>query len=408
MGLGRRSNRPVTRAMGRTAIAASLILASSCGGGGSSENGSSSSTTQTSTVTKPTVPAANDDLRLNQIQVVGTHNSFHLAAPEAEHDLLAALDPTQAAQRTYSHAPLPDQLEDQGVRQLELDVFADASGGLYADPALRRQAGLGPYLDEAPEMAEPGTKVLHEQDVDYHSVCPTVAECLDQVKTWSDAHPSHVPIAIHVQMKDGPLIFAVPDQAKPEPWDAVALDRLDEEIRSVFPQDRLITPDDVRKDHATLEAAVLDQGWPTLGESRGKVMFLMINGEPYRSTYRDGHPNLEGRVLFTNAVPGQPDASHVNVDNPLEEPGRIEELVRLGYLVRTRADAPDVAASADGSDTSRRAAALASGAQWVSTDHPGRAGDAPYSVALPDDLAARCNPIVGPEGCRDEKVEPVS
>ncbi len=393
------------RGRARASAAALVILLSSCGGGGNAGGDNAISTTST-TSTDPPAIQLDDDLRLNEIQVVGTHNSFHVAAPQAEYDLLAALDPTQAAQRTYSHAPLTEQLEDQNVRQLELDVFADAAGGLYAQPALRSQAGLGPYLDEAPEMAEPGTKVLHEQDVDYHSVCPALADCLEEVKAWSDSHPAHVPITVHIQLKDGPLIFAVPDQAKPEPWNAAALDGLDQEIRAVFPQDRLITPDDVRGDRDTLEAAVLDGAWPTLGESRGKVMFLMINGDPYRSTYIEGRPNLEGRVLFTNASPGQPDASYVNVDNPLEQPGRIEELVLLGYLVRTRADAPDVAASADGTDTSRREAALASGAHWVGTDYAGPIGGRPYAVGLAGDVAARCNPVTGPAGCQDAAVEP--
>ena len=73
----------------------------------------------------------------------------------------------------------------------------------------------------------------------------------------------------------------------------------------------MILPDDVRGDHATLEEAVLEDGWPTLGQSRGKVIFMMDNGDPYRSTYLAGHPTLEGRVLFTNAEPGQPDAAFV-------------------------------------------------------------------------------------------------
>ena len=74
------------------------------------------------------------------------------------------------------------------------------------------------------------------------------------------------------------------------------MDALDAEIRSVVGPDDMITPDDVRGDAATLEQGVLDTGWPTLGESRGKVMFLMDNGGGYRTDYLAGHPTLEDRV----------------------------------------------------------------------------------------------------------------
>ncbi|CAN5549643.1 phosphatidylinositol-specific phospholipase C1-like protein [soil metagenome] len=395
----------------RVALAGAVVLlvAAGCGGGGDDDEGADTTSTTTAATTTTTTVALDDDLTLNQIQVIGTHNSFHQAAPPEEHALLEALNAEQAAERLYSHPALTTQLDEEKVRQMELDVFADSEGGLYADPALRRQAGLPPLVEEVPEMAEPGTKVLHEQDVDYHSACPTLVSCLTEVKEWSDTNPDHVPVAISIQLKDGPLIFDVPDQARPELWTPEALDGLDEEIRSVFSPDDLIVPDDVRGDRATLEEAVLDGDWPTLGESRGKVMFLMINDEPYRSRYLEGHPSLEGRVLFTNAEPGQPDASYVGVDDPIGNGERIDELVTQGYLVRTRSDAPNDEARTG--DTARLEAALDSGAQWISTDHPGPDGAAEqygndYVAQLPGFVAARCNPVTAPADCDDARIEP--
>ena len=380
---------------------------SSDGGGRTSTATRPRGSATTTTSASGTNPA--DRLRLDQVQVIGTHNSFHVAATGKEHQLLVDLNPQQASQRTYTHRPLHEQLGTEKVRQIELDIFADAKGGLYADPALRRQAGLVPYVDEVPAMAQPGTKVLHEQDVDYHSVCPTLIGCLRQVKRWSDADPGHVPLAINIQFKDGPLIFAVPDQAVPERWMTAAMDGLDGDIRSVFDPGDLITPDDVRGDHTTLEQAVLDHAWPTLAESRGKVMFLMINAEPYRSLYLAGHAGLKGRVLFSNASPGQPDASYIGVDDPVADAARIADLVAKGYLVRTRADTP--AKQGETGDTTMRDAALASGAQWISTDYPGPRGAEPqtgtdYTVELPGFRAARCNPVTAPKGCQDRTIEP--
>jgi hypothetical protein len=392
-----------------TALAGSLALASlavACSSDGpKGANGSvDRDRPQPATTTVP----AGDELRLNQIQVVGTHNSFHEAAPPEEHALLEALDPAQAATRTYTHPSLTTQFDEQGIRQIELDVFADASGGLYADPALRGQAGLDPLIDEVPELAEPGTKVLHEQDVDYHSVCPTLVSCLTELHEWSDANPDHVPIAVDLQFKDGPLIFPVPDQAVPERWTAAAMATLDAEIASVFDPNEVITPDDVRAEASTLEASVLGDSWPTLGESRGQVLFLMLNAEPYRSTYLQAHPELRGATLFTNAEPGQPDASFVGVDDPVADGAKIDELVAAGYLVRTRSDEPN--AEARTGDTTRRDAALASGAHWVSTDHPAPGSakqlyGTDYVVELPGSVAARCNPVTAPTDCDDATIE---
>ncbi len=187
------------------------------------------------------------------------------------------------------------------------------------------------------------------------------------------------------------------------------MDGLDAEIRSVFDAKDIITPDDVRGSHATLEEAVLNDAWPTLGQSRGKVMFLMINAEPYRSIYLVGHPDLAGRVMFTNAKPGEPDASYVGIDDPVADGARIDDLVRKGYLVRTRADEPNKQGRTG--DTTVRDAALATGAQWISTDYPGPDGAKPqtgtdYVVELPDFAAARCNPVTAPNGCQDRSVEP--
>ena len=385
-------------------LAAALVLVALTG---CSDDGDDADGAVTTTSAPEPTTELDDDIRLNQIQVIGTHNSFHAAPDPAEHDLLAAMNEEQALQRLYDHAPITEQVSTHKIRQFEFDVFADAGGGLYSTPALRTEAGLRPLIDSFPEMAEPGTKVLHEQDVDYHSVCPTLVACLTEIREWSDANPDHVPIAIAIQFKDGPLIFPVPDQAVPEPWDGEAMTVLDQEILSVFTRERLLTPDDVRGDRDTLEEAVLTDGWPTLGETRGKVMFTMVNGDPYGATYLEVHPD-DGQILFVNAEAGEPDAAVLNVDDPLEEPDRIAVLVRAGYLVRTRADTPHVHAPAD--DISRRDAALASGAQWVGTDYPGPDGASDqygtdYVAQLPGFVAVRCNPVSAPGSCDDDTLE---
>ena len=132
----------------------------------------------------------------------------------------------------------------------------------------------------------------------------------------------------------------------------------------MFSPRELITPDDVRGSYETLNQAVLAGNWPTLKSARGKVVFLM-DQRPVGPVYLEGHPSLRVRVLFTNAVPGEPDAAFTECnEGPADE---IEKLVRQGYLVHARTDEGTNEARAN--DTRRRDAMMASGAQMVSTDY---------------------------------------
>jgi len=241
------------------------------------------------------------------------------------------------------------------------------------------------------------------QHADPDTTCLTLVSCLLAVRDWSDANPGHSPIAILIEAKD--TDFFVPVLPPVVPIDAALFRDLDDEIRSVFPDERILLPDDVRGDHATLEDAILADGWPAVGDVRGKVLFLLDNGGAKRDVYRDGALALEGRVLFTNSFPGEPDAAFVKMNDPESDPTLIPELVQAGYLVRTRADADTVQARED--DPTRRDAALASGAHWVSTDYADpdpRLSD--YFVELPGGGVLRCNPVNAPGFCRDEAFRP--
>jgi hypothetical protein len=341
---------------------------------------------------------------LNEIQVLGSHNSFHVQPQEPLFSLLVAFTPEFRGVE-YTHAPLLEQFDAQGIRQIELDVFADPFGGLYARRGGLIAIGQDPET-HIPALEEPGLKVLHIQDVDFETRCLTFVECLRAIKAWSDDHPGHLPLAVLVEAKDDPI----PDPlnfgfAVPVPFGPAEVDAIDVEIRSVFPERQLLTPDDVRRGRPSLEEAVLALGWPRLGLVRGRVMFLLDNGGSVRDAYLAGHPSLAGRVLFTDGTPGDPDAAFVKANDPLFDAGLIPGLVGAGYLVRTRADADTVQARSG--DTTQRDAALASGAQFVSTDYPvpNPAFGTGYVVRIPGNTVARCNPVLTAPGCRPDALE---
>ncbi len=342
-------------------------------------------------------------IALNQVQVLGSHNSYHVEPRPALFALLVAFSPDLAASLEYTHLPLSRQFAEQGIRQIELDVFADPMGGLYAQRAGLALIGENPDSG-IPALSAPGFKVLHLQDIDFETRCVTFVECLREVKAWSDAHPGHLPIMILVEAKDD-VLPPIIDFTIPVPIGIPEFAALDAEIRSVFPPEQLITPDDVRRGRATLDEAVRSLGWPPLGASRGKVLFCLDNGGDKRDDYLAGNPVLEGRVLFTDASPGDPDAAFVKENDPLADPARIPSLVEAGYIVRTRADA-DTEQARSG-ETVQRDTALASGAQYVSTDYPVPDPDfgTGYFVAIPDGAPGRCNPVNAPPGCRSTALE---
>ncbi len=380
-------------------IAIACLVASACDG---VERGAPAPAIDCSTISATN---SDDCVRLNEIQVLGTHNSYHIAPPPA---LLATLGP-RGRDIEYTHRPLTEQLAQLGIRQFELDVYADPEGGRFARPAaFRLLKGLEPV---GPELLAPGFKVMHTPDDDYLTTCRTLKMCLSEIRDWSRANPWHVPIMVMIEVKD-----AIRDDpggvgfVKPIPVRADELRALDAEIRLVFDADHVLTPDRVRGARATWPRRLRRKDGRRLRTVRGTVLFALDNTDAHRSEYLQGTPALEGRVLFVSSAPGEPSAGFIKMNEALGgEEERIAHNVRTRHVIRTRADIPT--AEARSGSTARRDAAFRSGAQYVSTDYPEASPfGSGYQARLPgaERLAARCNPINAPRGCRDEWLEPGS
>ena len=308
---------------------------------------------------------------LNQLQALGTHNSYH-EYPQPPIDGIQQLQ--------YFEDPLDVQLQSQGVRQFELDVHVN--------------------------IAPAGTfSVLHIEGVDENTTCKAFLDCLNTIKTWSDAHPQHIPIGIQLELKNADI--ALPNL----PYRAVDARR----PRHARRDDPVGVPREPhvharRPARRPRHAAGGDRqdGWPTIDSARGKVMFVMDNSGTFRDWYRTGHDALQGRVIFTNADPGDADAAFIKTNDPKGQFAEIQSLIAQGYITRTRADADTVEARAN--DTTARDAAFASGSTWVSSDFvvPGRAQTmfgSPYVVQIPGGTPARCNPINTPTWCTSPMIE---
>ncbi|AXP81501.1 hypothetical protein CJ739_2428 [Mariniflexile rhizosphaerae] len=306
------------------------------------------------------------DVYLNDVQVIGSHNSYKIAIEQPLFNYLFEQDSSRARSLQYTHISLEDQL-DLGLRNLELDVFYDPHGGYYSNPKgleIVKALGKEPRVfDKEQKLKQPGLKMFHIQDIDFRSHYLLFKDALRALKKWSDKNPDHTPIFILINTKDQ----VIENLLKPLLFTKEALNSIDSEISSVFSESQLIIPDLVRGDFEILEEAILKKGWPRLCDLKGRFLFVLDEKEDKINKYLDGHPSLKNRILFVNSKEGNPEAAFRIVNDPVKDFDYIKELVAKGYLIRTRADSGTKEARTN--DYTPFEKAKTSGAQVISTDY---------------------------------------
>lgn len=335
--------------------------------------------------------------KLNETQVIGTHNSYKTAIDKPVMDTLKLVNPGWAERFDYSHEPIDRQLS-RGLANLELDIAVDRAGGKYAHPAyyeqLKEKYAL-PIYNENGEMNQPGFKVLHVQDLDFRSHCETLSQCLAILKDWSDAHPGHHPVFITMNAKEngGRGLPTVPDLFTSEDFRV-----LDRQILEELGREKLLVPADVKGDYPTLEEAILKKGWPELERTRGRFIFILDEKGEKREAYLGNRSPVQ--VFFADSPEGDPHAAILIINDPKRSFDRIRSLVAKGYIIRTRADADTYEARKN--DRSRFEAACESGAQIISTDYYQKSKHfiSDYSISFPDGKYIRKNPAFSKQDVR--------
>lgn len=306
-----------------------------------------------------------EHLPINQVQRIGSHNSYRVMPPPTVMDELERLRPGVRERLEYEHPPLGAQL-NLGLRLLEIDLYADPDGGFFADPPnldLLEDGDARPF--DPMEIARPGFKVMHIQGYDNYSHCVLLEDCLGALANWADDHPQHSLIVVTLNVKEDRVFDTLPI---PPQFDADRLAELDETLLSVFGRERLLVPDDIRAGHSTLREAVLAAGWPSVSETRGKFMFVLDEGTPSASLiYKQGHPSLSGRIMFANYPATDDEAAFMVYWNLLGREAEVASLVEQGFLVRVASDVGTQEARTN--DKTRLQAAIDSGAQFIASDY---------------------------------------
>jgi hypothetical protein len=296
------------------------------------------------------------DLRLNHLQVTGTHNSYHVQTAY----------PIDASHK-YTHKPLDQQLEG-GVRTLELDLHAGDDGML----------------------------VYHIFALDQQTTCTKLFDCLTVIKGWSDAHPKHTPIFVWFEIKNDTSAPVVGKKIED-------VGDVDTEVRAVFPENQIITPAFVQSHYASLRDRVVVEGWPKLTDVAGKIMFVLLNRDDLTKGYTHEYKDLTGRLMFANTTSDQfelPWAVITKIDDPNDGTTAAAAL-SARMLVCTNVCSVD---KADDVCEANLSAAVANGFHMLEDDLPFPIDGRSYYLHLPMGSPG-CNPATAPAGCTAAMLE---
>ena len=217
--------------------------------------------------------------RINDLQLLGTHNSYHLAPDPVAMKVVSLFAPGEAKSIDCSQRPLTDQLGSLGCRHFDLDLDRDDEGKLFSQPlamqmARQQQVDVPPH-DPQGRLRRPGIKILHSPDFDFRTTCYTFDDALREVRAWSDSRRDHVPIFLLLELKSD----SFSPTTRPIAWDDPGLVAMERESQAAFPRGRL----HMNRAHLDPRAGALrpdedDRGAGGVGES------LEGLGDPSRST----------------------------------------------------------------------------------------------------------------------------
>jgi hypothetical protein len=324
-----------------------------------------------SSLTSKSQTVINDTIRLNHYKVLASHNSYKKNPNPKVIKFLSKfkkqLGPSNDPElMDYGHVPLPEQFDNYNIRGIEIDVNYDPKGGLYRKRKVNKFiTGLRQKVKD-PLMKQPGFKVLHIADVDYETNYLTFKQILNELKSWSDAHPKHTPIFINIESKgfnpgDESGILRFLGFKRALQFDTQSFQDLDKEILEILPADKIFKPTDLKGNYSSIKERLNTEGWPLLSTCLGKIIFILEGNN--QDLYEKSGVN---RPMFVYNPPNGDNTAFVVKNDPIGNEQEIELLTQK-YIVRTRSDAGTLEARAN--DYKRFNAAIKSGAQIISTDY---------------------------------------
>lgn len=259
--------------------------------------------------------AIENGVKFNEVQFVATHNSYQLLPTDEYKQLFNTVSDLTfgllSAEKTqFEMDNLTEQFE-LGIRSVEVDIET---------------------VDDGENVS---FIVTHDPLCDNTSSCYDFEKALEEIRMWSDNNPGHLPITVIIEPKK-----AVVPVNNMKNFTLEYARILDELIREKM-GDKLLTPKDMMRDFADFKEMRENDGWLTLEETMGKVLFL-LHDTTVTSKYISLDKTIKSQAMFPMLRYNDRDKSYASfiIDNsPADALKHKEEsLGRCNLIVRTRAD----------------------------------------------------------------------
>lgn len=227
-----------------------------------------------------------DSIPMNEIRVLASHNSYKIQPTARTMKFINRFksflgEENQPFQLAYSHRSISEQLSTYHIRGLELDVYNDPKGGRYFKHRLNFFIPKQRIREEKYKaLQEPGFKIIHIPDIDYQTNYLSLADALKELNDWSVSNPTHAPIFVNIELKGSALgdeagILRIFGFKKAIPFDRNSLIQMDSLFQAEL--STIYSTNDFLNNEHNLQDRIQHQGWPTLGEVRGRI-FVIIQG----------------------------------------------------------------------------------------------------------------------------------
>ena len=281
-------------------------------------------------------------VKINEIAVIGTHNSYQLLATPQKRALEEVRSFLSSGEkggnRNFEMDTFTEQLE-RGVRNLEIDIETVDDGG------------------------DVSFIVTHNPITDNVSSAYDFAKGLEEILLWSENNPGHLPVYLLIEPKGN-----VDEINNIKNFTYEYALELDNTIREAL-GDSLLTPKLAMGEFATLEEMRMADAWPTLKAASGKIIVLLHPCD-VTAEYINADTTVSSQAMFpmlrTEDI-DKPYASFI-LDNEPEDAVRNNKKTvdEKRLMVRSRADNyPD-------SDDGKYALADSCGSHIITTDYPPR------------------------------------
>lgn len=288
--------------------------------------------------------AIEDGVKLNEIAILGTHNSYQrLATAETRFamNIIDAITFKKAGLDTFDFEmdTLTEQLE-MGIRNVEIDIET---------------------LDKDEKIE---FKVTHNSFVDNASSAYDFSKALKEIKMWSDNNPDHIPVYIIIEPKS--FVIEINGMKK------FSLDYAKELEKVIANElgDSLLTPKDMLRDYDSFKEMRENDDWLTLKEAQGKILVLLHDCDVTES-YIALDESIKTQKMFPMLRYDDRNESYTSFileNDPWNADSRkAESIDECKLIIRTRADKyPNYSAE-------RYEVTENCGSQIITTDFPEKA-----------------------------------